>query len=298
MAAQSDLKTLASSLFRDLQSTICTAIERADGRSLFRQDEWKHPSGGGGVTRVLEGGEIFEKAGVNFSAVTSRLTDRLASRLKIEPQEIFATGISLVIHPHSPMVPTVHMNLRYLEPAGGGGWFGGGADLTPYYLFEEDARHFHGMLKTCCDRYDPSWYPRFKRDCDEYFLLKHRGEARGIGGIFYDYERERPSEFLEFAGDVGRHFSDAYLPIVERRRNTLWGEREKEWQLIRRGRYVEFNLVHDRGTLFGLETGGRTESILMSLPPEVRWTYAHEEPGPGTAEASLLSVLRGPREWA
>ena len=254
------------------------------------------PRGGGGITCILQNGGVFEKAGVNYSAVSTRLTENIASRLNVSPQEIFATGISLVLHPFSPMLPAVHMNLRYLELADGDAWFGGGADLTPYYLFEDDARHFHSTLKTVCDRFDPGFYPRFKISCDEYFFIKHRGEARGVGGIFFDYERENLEAMFTFVQELGKTFLDAYIPIVERRRGEPWGEKEKHWQLIRRGRYVEFNLIYDRGTLFGLETQGRAESILMSLPPEVHWVH-HHIPEPGSREAQLLEVLKNPRDW-
>jgi len=283
--------------FESLQTNICRTLEAVDGTAHFQEDAWRHPDGGGGKTRVLNNGKVFEKAGVNFSAVKTQLSEKLAARLKVQPQPAFATGISLVLHPESPMIPTVHMNLRYFELANGDAWFGGGADLTPYYLFEEDARHFHHVQKNVCDAFDPSCYPRFKASCDEYFFLKHRNETRGIGGIFFDYEREQREQFFEFVQNAGNAFLEAYRPIVDRRKNEPFGKREREWQLIRRGRYVEFNLLYDRGTLFGLETGGRTESILISLPPEVKWAYNHE-PEPGSREASLLEVLRKPRAWA
>lgn len=255
-----------------------------------------HPQGGGGTTRILQNGAIFEKAGINVSAVTSTLTKTLARRLNVSPQEIFASGISLVLHPFSPMIPSVHLNLRYLECANGDAWFGGGTDLTPYYLFEDDACHFHQTFKTVCDRHDASAYRRFKKWCDEYFFLKHRGEARGVGGIFFDYQRENLERMFSFIQEVGITFLEAYIPIVERRRNEPWGGREKTWQLIRRGRYVEFNLIYDRGTLFGLETKGRIESIFMSLPPEVKWMYDHV-PEMNSREAKLLEALKAPREW-
>ena len=213
-----------------------------------------------------------------------------------QPQQLFATGISLVLHPSSPMIPAVHMNLRYLELANGDTWFGGGSDLTPYYLFEEDARHFHQTLKNVCDKHDKTSYLRFKQSCDEYFFLKHRSETRGIGGIFFDYQREDHEKIFPFVQDAGNAFLESYLPIVKRRTTELWGKKEKEWQLIRRGRYVEFNLLYDRGTLFGLETNGRTESILMSLPPEVSWQYDHH-PQAGSREAALENILRHPISW-
>jgi coproporphyrinogen III oxidase len=282
--------------FKHLQNVICSALETLDGKAKFSQDVWAHRESGGGKTRILQLGGIFEKAGVNFSGISSELTPLLAGRLGVEPQRVFATGISLVLHPASPMVPTVHMNLRYLELANGDGWFGGGADLTPHYLFEEDARHFHQTLKGACDRHDPAFYPLFKQRCDEYFIIKHRGEARGIGGVFFDYLREDKEKTLMFIQDFGQAFTNAYVPIVRRRMNEPWGQREKQWQLIRRGRYVEFNLVYDRGTLFGLETEGRAESILMSLPPEVHWRYNYQ-PEDRSREAALLIVLKQPRAW-
>ncbi len=272
-------------------------MERVDSTARFTEDRWLHTEGGGGKTRAMQGGDIFEKAGVNVSAVTSRLTEKLAVRFAVAPQPIFATGISLVLHPLSPMIPTVHMNLRYLELENGDAWFGGGTDLTPYYLIEEDARYFHRTLKNACDKHNPDFYPRFKKACDEYFYLPHRGEARGVGGIFFDYQREKPETFFAFIQEMGHVFLYAYLPIAEQRKNDGWTEAEKRWQVLRRGRYVEFNLLHDRGTLFGLETGGRTESILMSLPPLAGWQY-NLEPLANSREARLLEVLRQPREWA
>jgi len=291
------LRERTEELFRHLQETICTGLVRADGSAGFAETVWQHAESGGGRTRIMTGGALFEKAGVNCSGVTTVLTERLAERMKLRPQEAFATGLSLVLHPASPMVPTVHMNLRYFETADGGAWFGGGLDLTPYYLHEEDARHFHRTLKAVCDRHNPEWYPQFKQWCDEYFFLPHRGEARGIGGIFFDYLRDDPEKTFLFVKETGEAFLDAYLPIVERRRNEPWGDREKSWQLIRRGRYVEFNLVYDRGTLFGLETKGRVESILMSLPPEVRWVYDHHAE-PGSREEALVRILTHPQRWA
>jgi coproporphyrinogen III oxidase len=210
--------------------------------------------------------------------------------------KFFATGISLVIHPRNPMVPTVHMNLRYFEMDDGASWFGGGTDLTPYYLFEEDARHFHRVLKNACDKHSTEYYPRFKKWCDEYFSIKHRNEVRGIGGIFFDYLKGSNDSLFSFVNDVGNAFLPSYIPLVERRMDEPYTEEHRNWQLLRRGRYVEFNLVYDRGTLFGLETGGRIESILMSLPPFVSWKYDHR-PKPGSPEAELTAVLRKPREW-
>ncbi|HTK82216.1 MAG TPA: oxygen-dependent coproporphyrinogen oxidase [Bacteroidota bacterium] len=281
---------------KSLQNSICTALEQLDGKAKFSQDVWAHKESGGGKTRILQQGNVFEKAGVNFSAITSTLSPTLAVRLGVKPQNIFATGISLVLHPVSPMVPIVHMNLRYLELANGEAWFGGGMDLTPCYLFEEDARHFHQSLKEACDKHDPTFYPVFKQWCDEYFFIKHRGETRGVGGVFFDYLKEDRDKTWAFVQELGNAFVNVYVPIAQRRKSEAWGQREKQWQYLRRGRYVEFNLVYDRGTLFGLETEGRVESILMSLPPEVHWRYNHQ-PEDGSREAALLSVLKQPRTW-
>jgi coproporphyrinogen III oxidase len=298
-----ELKDRSRRFFARLQDEICERLEAIDGASRFVEDRWDYGAGtGGGVTRIISDGEVFEKGGVNLSAVGGELSEKLAERLRVPRQSFFATGISLVLHPRSPMVPTVHMNLRYLEMLGAAeqdnnrAWFGGGADLTPYYLFEEDAAHFHRCLKSACDRHDPEYHPRFKRWCDEYFFLPHRDEARGVGGIFFDYLGRDLERVLSMVQDVGAIFLPAYVPIVERRSDEPWSERERQWQLVRRGRYVEFNLLHDRGTLFGLETGGRTESILMSLPPLVRWVY-DQRTEPGSREARLLDALRSPTDW-
>lgn len=281
---------------RGLQEEICSALERIDGEARFREDRWDRPGGGGGWTRVLADGAVFEKAGVSTSVVHGELEEQFAKRLQGEGRAFFAAGISLVLHPRNPMVPTTHANFRFIHQ-GDRAWFGGGADLTPYYLFDQDAHHFHATFKAACDAHDPAYYPRFKKVCDQYFWLKHRGEARGIGGLFFeniggDLERE-----FAFVKDAGRAFLPAYLPIVERRKHLPFTPEQRRWQEIRRGRYVEFNLLYDRGTTFGLETNGRTESILMSLPPRVQWVYDHH-PEPGSEEARLIEVLRQPREWA
>ena len=291
----SDLKERFIQFIHGLQDEICSALEGADGSGRFREDAWDRPGGGGGKSRILEEGAVFEKAGVNTSVVHGELSEAFAKRLPGEGSSFFAAGISLVIHPRNPLVPTVHANFRMIEH-GPRSWFGGGADLTPYYLFDEDAAHFHRTLKQACDPHGEDRYPRFKKWCDEYFFVKHRGEARGVGGLFFDNlegDLEREGAFVM---DVGRAFLPAYLPIVERRKTTDYSPEEREWQEIRRGRYVEFNLVYDRGTTFGLETQGRVESILMSLPPRVRWVYDHH-PAPGSEEARLVEVLTHPREW-
>jgi coproporphyrinogen III oxidase len=293
----------AREYFEQLQQRICSALQEFEPQRRFSEDRWeradgRHPdkSGGGGLTRVLEGGMVFEKAGVACSTVYGGLPESLALKMNVPPTTFYATGVSLIIHPLNPMVPSVHANFRYFEQAHGDRWFGGGCDLTPYYLYEEDARHFHATLKAACDKHDRAFYPRFKKWCDEYFFIKHREETRGVGGIFFDYLRGDAEQHFAFVKSVGDAFLDAYLPIVRRRMNEPWGEREREWQAVRRGRYVEFNLVYDRGTNFGLETKGRIESILMSLPPKVEWRYNYQ-PEPGSPEARLVEVLKSPREW-
>ena len=291
---------------KDLQNEICAALEKADGSALFREDVWERQEGGGGITRVISNGAVFEKGGVNTSVVHGLVTDLMRSQLKINGHSWFACGLSLVIHPLNPFVPTVHCNYRMFELYDETGtvmdrWFGGGTDLTPYYLFEEDAVHFHGTYKNICDQFDKSFYPAFKKECDDYFVNKHRNnERRGIGGIFYDYQK--PDElkdvqfWMNFAKACGKGFITAYIPIVEKRKQLSYNEQQRHWQEIRRGRYVEFNLVHDRGTIFGLKTNGRIESILMSLPPTVRFEYNYI-PEPGTEEDKLLQVCLQPREW-
>lgn len=290
-----------------LQDEICQDLEAIDGKGRFITDEWKRDGGGGGITRVIEGGNVFEKGGVNTSVVWGKVSDTMRTQLKIDGAKWFASGLSLVIHPLNPYVPTTHANWRYFELYDEEGnvtdrWFGGGSDLTPYYLIEEDARHFHGTLRSAIEPFGKERYPLYKKWCDEYFVNKHRGdEMRGIGGVFYDHLRpkdgEEADQLLAFQQAGGNAFLPAYTPIVLRRKDTPYGEREKEWQEIRRGRYVEFNLVYDRGTLFGLKTRGRTESILMSLPPRARWGYDYQ-PAPGSPEAELLDACLHPREWA
>ena len=292
----------AADQFADIQGEICRALEELDGEARFSVDRWDRPGGGGGVSRALAGGRLFEKAGVNWSRVDGELPADFAAQLPGEGTRFRAAGVSLVLHPRSPMVPTVHANVRVLEK-GGRIWFGGGADLTPYYLWREDAEHFHGVWQAACARHPAvADYRRFKTWCDEYFHLPSRGERRGVGGIFFDYlDGEGVAGGLEavrdFTVDVGRSFVSAYRPVAERRQGEPWGERERAWQLLRRGRYVEFNLVYDRGTVFGLKTGGRTESILMSLPPLASWQYDAPEPPAGSRESELLAVLRKPVDW-
>ncbi len=296
------------SYFEQLQQTICSALEALEPEKRFSEDRWekadgRHPdkSGGGGLTQVLEGGVVFEKAGVATSTVFGGLPETLALKMNVPPTTFYATGVSLIIHPLSPMVPTVHANFRYFEqaPSGqahGDNWFGGGADLTPFYPYDEDIRHFHSTMKNACDKHNAGYYPRFKKWCDEYFYIKHREETRGVGGIFFDYLRDDAEQYFAFVKSAGDAFLDAYLPIVKKRMNEPWGERERKWQALRRGRYVEFNLVYDRGTNFGLETKGRIESILMSMPPKVEWHY-NVQPESGSREARLVEIVKSPREW-
>ena len=290
---------------RNLQDTITSRLEAIDGKAVFKEDLWKRPEGGGGRTRVIENGNVFEKGGVNTSQVHGKLPQTMQDYFGVKDAHFFACGLSLVLHPINPFVPTVHANWRYFEMYNPDGaivdqWFGGGQDLTPYYLFDEDARHFHSVCKTACDAHDPSFYPKYKARCDEYFYNAHRGEGRGIGGLFFDYLKKSDDRSMQdwynFVTQVGDSFLDAYVPIVVKRKDTAYAKTQKDWQEIRRGRYVEFNLVHDKGTLFGLKTNGRIESILMSLPPAVQWRYDHH-PEKGSEEERLLGVLKETREW-
>jgi coproporphyrinogen III oxidase len=291
-----------------LQEDICQALEQADGKALFGTDDWERAEGkgGGGKTRTLVNGNVFEKAGVNTSVVYGKVTDTMRKHLQLSGEKWFACGLSLVLHPLNPYVPTVHANWRYFELYDAEGfvtdrWFGGGCDLTPYYLFEEDAIHFHQTLKNTIDPFGEELYPQYKKQCDEYFINSHRNnETRGIGGVFYDHLRATDEAGLEklfaFQQANGNAFLKGYLPIVQKRKDTIYGAREIEWQEIRRGRYVEFNLIHDRGTIFGLKTKGRTESILMSLPPRARWQYNHQ-PETESPEEKLLQICRQPVDW-
>jgi len=290
------MRVRAASYFRDLQDRICAALEKIDGPVRFREDTWQRDGGGGGRSRVLEEGRVFEKAGVNFSEVEGQFSEEFAKQVPGEGRDFTATGISLVLHPRSPLVPTVHANFRFLTK-GDKQWFGGGADLTPYYPYREDVIHFHRTWRDVCLRHAPLIdHAHLKRWCDEYFFLAHRNEPRGVGGIFFDYLQGDLERLLDFVKDAGDSFLPAYVPIVERRKDESYGERERRWQEYRRGRYVEFNLIYDRGTTFGLKTGGRVESILMSLPPVVRYVYDHR-PEAGSREAELNEVLK-PRDWA
>ena len=283
-----------------LQKRICTAFERLDGAATFGEDTWERPGGGGGLTRVISGGDVWEKGGVSTSAVHGQLPERMAHSFGVDTSPFFATGLSLVMHPRNPFVPAVHANFRYfaLGPdlhAPLDQWFGGGADLTPYYPERADAEHFHAVWQRVCEEHDVADYAAFKRQCDEYFYLPHRDEARGIGGIFFDYLRDDPEGTFLFVRQAARAFLSSYVPLVERHLERPYGEREREYQAFRRGRYAEFNLAFDRGTKFGLETGGRTESILMSLPPHVQWGYDWH-PESGTPEAEAQAFFH-PHDW-
>ncbi len=318
-----DSKARVKQFMQGLQDKVCQGLEELDGKATFKQDQWERPEGGGGRSRVITDGDYFDKGGVNFSEVFgSQLPPAiLRHHPEVEGETFYATGTSMVLHPKNPYAPTVHFNYRYFE-AGPIWWFGGGLDLTPYYGFGEDAKHLHSTLKDTCDRHNPHYYPVFKQWCDDYFYLKHRGETRGVGGIFFDYQNGEDGlyknsndsttaqvmsdevgdvprtweEIFAFVNSCGNSFLPSYLPIANRRRNMEFGDREKQWQLYRRGRYVEFNLVYDRGTIFGLQTNGRTESILMSLPPLVRWDYDYH-PEPNTPESELYETFLKPQDW-
>ena len=290
---------------QNLQNNITQALEEIDGKAKFKEDIWQRDEGGGGQSRVIENGDVIEKGGVNISAVHGPLPKSMQAYFKVGEVNFYACGLSLVLHPKNPMVPTVHANWRYFEMYNSSGdvvtqWFGGGQDLTPYYLLEEDAVHFHTVCKTACDKHHSEFYPQFKETCDTYFWNAHRNEARGIGGLFFDYLKKTDEFSIEdrfnFVTEVGNSFLESYVPIVEKRKDIEYSKKHKYWQEVRRGRYVEFNLVHDRGTLFGLKTNGRIESILMSLPPVVQWKYNHH-PEENSDESKLLEVLANPKHW-
>lgn len=310
------MKTEFVKYIKNLQNTITSKLEEIDGKGIFKEDLWERPEGGGGRSRILENGAVFEKGGVNISEVHGKLPESMQQYFGVKDADFFACGLSLVLHPHNPMAPTVHANWRYFEMYNANGeivdqWFGGGQDLTPYYLFDEDAKHFHKTCKIACDKHNPDFYEKYKKRCDEYFFNSHRDEARGIGGLFFDYlkstvaltkdDKNSVPEFnmqdwYNFVTEVGNSFLESYVPIIEKRKDLAFTEENKNWQEIRRGRYVEFNLVHDKGTLFGLKTNGRIESILMSLPPKVQWVYNHH-PEEGSEEARLIDVLKNPVAW-
>ncbi|MTI33180.1 oxygen-dependent coproporphyrinogen oxidase [Xanthovirga aplysinae] len=286
--------------FKSLQENICKAIEKTDGQGKFEEDLWKREGGGGGRTRVLRNGAIIEKGGVNFSAVHGETPERILQALKLSKSNFFATGVSIVMHPQSPMVPIIHMNVRYFEMDNGKYWFGGGIDLTPHYIDKVDAQYFHQQLKAVCDKHHPDYYSKFKKWADDYFFIKHRNETRGIGGIFFDHlvesEKINKEECFAFVQDVGRLFAPIYTHLMAKNNTLPFGEEEKKWQFLRRGRYAEFNLVWDKGTKFGLDTNGRTESILMSLPPQANWEY-NFVPQPNSKEAKTLELLKKGINW-
>ena len=290
---------------RGLQDKITKELESIDGKAKFNEDLWERSEGGGGRSRIIENGNVIEKGGVNISAVDGPLPESMQKYFNVNKVDFFACGLSLVIHPFNPMIPTVHGNWRYFEMYDKKGniidqWFGGGQDLTPYYIFEEDVKHFHQSCKNVCDHFHPDYYSEFKTMCDNYFFNHHRDEARGVGGLFFDYLKKDKDFSLEdrfdFVTAVGKSFLDAYMPILKKRMKHRFTQAQKNWQEIRRGRYVEFNLIHDKGTLFGLKTNGRIESILMSLPPKVQWLYNHK-PKEGSEEKKLLDVLKKPKKW-
>lgn len=299
------MKDKFNAYIKQLQNTITSKLEAVDGEAKFIEDLWERPEGGGGRTRVIQNGQVFEKGGVNISSVHGKLPKSMQAYFKVGDVNFFACGLSLVLHPKSPMVPTVHANWRYFEMYDQEGnmvdqWFGGGQDLTPYYLFEDDAVHFHKICKAVCDQHHPECYAKYKAQCDTYFYNAHRNEARGIGGLFFDYckatRKISIEDWYHFVTRVGNSFLETYVPIVEKRKNLPYTKAQRDWQEIRRGRYVEFNLVHDKGTLFGLKTNGRIESILMSLPPHVQWVYDHQ-PDAGSEEEKLINVLKTPKNW-
>jgi coproporphyrinogen III oxidase len=299
------MKDTFFSYIQQLQDSITSKLEEVDGKATFKEDIWERPEGGGGRTRVIENGNVFEKGGVNISGVHGELPKSMQAYFGVDDADFFACGLSLVLHPKNPMVPTVHANWRYFEMYDKKGnivdqWFGGGQDLTPYYLFDEDALHFHTVCKEACDKHHPDFYKTYKARCDEYFWNAHRDEARGIGGLFFDYckvtEEMNMTDWYNFVTEIGNSFLNSYVPIAEKRKGLPYSKAQRDWQEIRRGRYVEFNLVHDKGTLFGLRTNGRIESILMSLPPHVQWHYDHQ-PAAGSEEERLLNVLKQPKAW-
>ena len=292
--------------YQQIQDEICAALELTDGKAKFEEEQWERDGGGGGRTRIIQNGNIFERGGVNFSAVSGHLPDSIKKAFKVEQNDFFATGISIVIHPNHPMVPIIHMNIRYFEIPSSlvNGeplrWFGGGIDLTPHYVVDADARYFHAYLKSVCDTYAHDFYQRFKPWADDYFFIKHRNETRGIGGIFYDRltagENLSWDDIFEFSKALGRSFIPIYTELVKRNRDTLFTEAQQLWQYQRRSRYTEFNLVYDAGTKFGLETNGRIESILMSMPPTAKWVYNYQAQ-PGSEEERTLGLLKKGINW-
>ncbi|MGB4398650.1 MAG: oxygen-dependent coproporphyrinogen oxidase [Daejeonella sp.] len=297
-------KEQVADAYKQIQDEICAGLELADGKGKFEEELWTREGGGGGRTRIIQNGNVLEKGGVNFSAVEGKLPDNIKKAFGVNEDDFFATGVSIVIHPNNPWVPIIHMNIRYFEMISGEKelrWFGGGIDLTPHYVIDEDAQFFHKSLKTTCDRFKNDFYPRFKKWADDYFFIKHRNETRGIGGIFYDRLNPESTglswdEIFEFSKGVGRTFLPMYTELIARNREKSFTPQQKEWQFQRRSRYVEFNLVYDAGTKFGLETNGRIESILMSLPPQANWVYDFK-PQPGTEEEKTLALLKKGIDW-
>jgi coproporphyrinogen III oxidase len=293
-------KTQIATFFQDLQNRICQAIEQADGKAKFQEDVWNRPGGGGGHTRILQEGNVIEKGGVNFSAVHGEMPLALKEKMNATAEDFFASGVSIVMHPHNPHVPIIHMNIRYFEMSDGTYWFGGGIDLTPHYIVDEDARFFHESLKETCDAHHPEYYPKYKKWADDYFYIPHREETRGIGGIFFDRLKEgegkTKEQCFEFVKSVGETFAPIYTYLMSKNKNKPFIDTQKNWQLLRRGRYVEFNLVYDQGTKFGLETAGRIESILMSLPKYASWQY-DIKPQAKSQEAYTLSKLKKEINW-
>jgi coproporphyrinogen III oxidase len=287
--------------FQRLQENICDALEQTDGKARFEEDIWERTGGGGGRTRVIQEGNVLEKGGVLFSAVHGPTPEKIIQDMKLSgTPDFYATGVSIVLHPYSPMVPIIHMNVRYFEMSNGVSWFGGGIDLTPHYVDEEDARFFHRHLKQVCDRHDPAYYARFKTWADDYFYLRHRQETRGVGGVFFDHLSPDASNTREslfsFVRELGESFAPIYTHLMRKNSHLPFGDKEQKWQALRRGRYVEFNLVWDRGTKFGLDTDGRTESILVSMPPQAQWVYNYR-PEEGSREMTTLQWLRKGVEW-
>lgn len=294
-------KEYIAETYQTIQDEITQALEALDGKAKFQEELWQREGGGGGRTRIIQNGNILEKGGVNFSAVHGKLPEPIKKSFGVDEDEFFATGVSIVIHPNNPHVPIIHMNIRYFELNDKIRWFGGGIDLTPHYVIEEDAKYFHQQMKTVCDKHHPTFYEEFKKWADNYFFIKHRNETRGIGGVFYDKLTPEKSglsleELFNFSCDLGRTFAPTYAELVNRHRHQSFTEKEKEWQLVRRGRYVEFNLVYDAGTKFGLETNGRIESILMSLPTQANWFYDYKVAA-GSAEEKTLSLLKKDINW-
>lgn len=294
-------KEKVAEAYKQIQDSICNGLEVADGKALFEEELWEREGGGGGRTRVLQQGNVIEKGGVNFSAVYGKLPEAVKKSFRVENDEFFATGVSIVLHPENPFVPIIHMNIRYFEMDEQTRWFGGGIDLTPHYVIPTDVRFFHYHLKQACDEFKAEFYPRFKALADDYFFIKHRDETRGVGGIFYD--RLKPEntdlsyeQILDFSLAVGNTFLPVYTELIDRNKDKEYTDAHKEWQYLRRSRYAEFNLVYDSGTKFGLETNGRIESILMSLPPTAKWNY-NAKAQPNTEEENTINLLKKGIDW-